>query len=266
MSRIVGILNVTPDSFAEARPTTDPDAAVAAATRLLEDGADVIDVGAESTRPRAEALTADEEWSRLAPCLARIVRLAEARGVPVSLDTRHAATAARGLDAGVSWVNDVSGVGEAMAAVLAPAGCTVVVMHAVTVPVDPSHRLAPDIDVVAHLTAWFAERIETLADAGIAPHRLVLDPGIGFGTSRRQAIELVARAPELAALGRPLCVGHSRKSFLTLFADRPAPERDDVTLALSAILFAHGVDYVRVHDVARHVALRTALALPSATT
>ncbi|WP_226581286.1 dihydropteroate synthase [Acuticoccus sediminis] len=262
MTKIVGILNVTPDSFANARHTLAPDAAIAEAQAQLVAGADVIDVGAESTRPGGVEVTPQEEWARLAPCLPEIVRLAREHGALVSVDTRNPATAERAIGAGADWINDVGGTGPGMAAVIAAADprVSLVLMHAVTVPVVPGRTLPPSTDMIAFITDWFARRLTELAAAGVDPSRVILDPGIGFGTTPRQAFDIVARLPELRALGRPVFVGHSRKSFMKCITDAPAPERDDVTLALSGVMLLHGADFLRVHNVARHVALRDRLA------
>ncbi len=264
MTKIVGIVNVTPDSFANAEHALAPEAAIAEAADQLAHGADVIDVGAESTRPGGDAVTPEEEWARLSPCLPQILRLAHAHGAKVSVDTRNPGTAERAAAAGVDWINDVGGTGPEMAAVIAASEVTLVVMHAVSVPVVRGETLPPATDMIAHANAWFAERLETLAAAGIDPSRVILDPGIGFGTTPRHAFDVVARMPVLRALGRPLLIGHSRKSFLVTTTAAPAPERDDVTLALSGVLMLHGADYIRVHNVARHAALRERLAAPDA--
>lgn len=263
MTKIVGIINVTPDSFADADRRLAPDKAIEAAAEQLAQGADVIDVGAESTRPGGQAVTPDEEWARLAPCLSEILALARARGAAVSVDTRHPTTAERALAQGVDWINDVGGGGPQMSAVLAPSAARLVVMHALSVPVVKGETLPPATDIIAHLAGWAGERLATLEAAGIDRERIVLDPGIGFGTTARQAYAIVAQIGTLRALGCPLLVGHSRKSFLATATAAPAPQRDDVTLALSGVLIAAGADYIRVHDVARHVALRDALAIPA---
>ncbi|UOM34438.1 dihydropteroate synthase [Acuticoccus sp. I52.16.1] len=259
MTRIVGIVNVTPDSFANAQPSLAPDAAITEAADQLEDGADVIDVGAESTRPGGSAVTPEEEWDRLAPCLPEIVRLAHARGAKVSVDTRNPATAERAIGAGVDWINDVCGGGPEMAAVVAGSDVALVIMHALSVPVVSGETLPAGTDMIAHVDAWFAARLDRLAAAGVDPARVILDPGIGFGTTPRHAFDVLARLPLLHALGRPLLVGHSRKSFMATVTDVPACERDDVTLALSGVLMLQGADYIRVHNVARHAALRARL-------
>jgi len=259
VTALVGILNVTPDSFAEASPSTDSEDAIARAAELIEDGADVIDVGAESTRPGARALSPEEEWSRLGPCLPRLVALAQQEGVAVSLDTRHPETARRGIGEGVDWINDVGGAPEAMAKVVAPSTVRLVVMHNVSIPADPARRLPPQADAVAEVLSFLKARVEALAKAGVARERLIVDPGFGFGKSPRQQLAMVTRAGAFSSLGTPVLVGHSRKSFLSLFTEAPAPRRDDVTLALSGVLMTLGVDYLRVHEIRRHAALRAAL-------
>lgn len=263
MTAIVGICNVTPDSFAETGARTDPDRAVAHAETLIADGADVVDVGAESTRPGATLLAPEDEWARLAVCLPRIVARAHACGVAVSVDTRHPETARRSIDAGVDWINDVSGGSAAMAATLAGSTVRLVVMHNVSIPADPARRLPVDADPVAEVSGFLDARIAVLEAAGVPRARLIVDPGFGFGKSPAQQMQMVARIDAFDALSCPLLVGHSRKSFLSLFTEQPAPERDDVTCALSGVLIARGVDYLRVHNVARHAALLSALAVPA---
>ncbi|ORE95397.1 dihydropteroate synthase [Stappia sp. 22II-S9-Z10] len=262
MTKIVGIINVTPDSFANAVSRLAPEAAIAEAAAQIEAGADMLDVGAESTRPGGAPVTPAEEWDRLAPCLPEIIRMAHAAGREVSVDTRNAATAERAVAAGVDVINDVGGGAADMAAVMAANEARLVIMHALSLPVVRGETLPPETDIIAYLTSWFGARLDGLAAAGIHPARVILDPGIGFGTTPRHAFEIVSRLAELRVLGRPLYVGHSRKSFLAGASDAPAPERDDVTLAVSGVLIAAGADFIRVHNVARHVALRARLAVP----
>jgi len=260
MTALVGIVNVTPDSFAEATHRPDPDRALAHAEALLEAGAAVVDVGAESTRPGASELSAAQEWARLAPCLSRIVGGARRHGARVSLDTRHPETARRGIEAGVDWINDVSGTPDAMAAAVAPSAAKLVLMHNVTIPADPTCRLPADADAVAEVVVFLGTRIEALGQAGIGRDRIIVDPGFGFGKSPAQQMAMIVRVAEFRSLGCPVLVGHSRKSFMSLFTEAPAPGRDDVTLALSGVLATLGVDYLRVHDVGRHRAMLSGLA------
>ena len=280
---LMAILNLTPDSFsgdgvlpAEAagqkanvetagtgRSATL--AAVARANQLVEDGADIIDLGAESTRPNAQALTPDAEWQRLQPVLQALSAApwrtgAQAR-VQLSVDTRYGLTAQRALQAGVDIVNDVSGLADpAMAPALRATHGDVVVMHALTVPVDPAVTLPAGCDVVAELLQWKTSVTRQAVTQGIAAERLVYDPGLGFGKNALQSLQLVLRAPELLASGGRWLVGHSRKSYQRLFTSAEAADRDDLTLAFSAGLVHAGVQVLRVHNVRRHRELLQRLA------
>lgn len=251
---LMGIVNVTPDSFSGDGVSADD--AIAHAKQLVMDGADIIDIGAESTRPNAVPLTAEEEWARLAPVLAAITVADWRRSVRISIDTRHAQTAARALDLGVDMINDVGGLtNHAMAELLGEHDGDVIVMHALTIPADVSKTLPDDCDVVAELLAW-KHSITTHALAqGIAAERLIYDVGIGFGKTAKQSLALVLAAEKFQQSGGRWLFGHSRKSFLKLFTNEDAAGRDDLTLAFSVQLAHAGVDYLRVHNVARHAAL-----------
>jgi len=251
---LFGILNVTPDSFSGDGLLHGD--ALAAADALVADGADVLDIGAESTRPQAQALDAAAEWQRLAPVLAGLATRPWRARVRLSVDTRHAPTAERALAAGVEIVNCVAGIADpAMQTVLAAARGDVIVMHALSVPVDPALLLPPDVDVLQVILDWKHEVIARARAAGIDPDRLVFDPGIGFGKRAHQSLALVHGAGRLVASGGRWLFGHSRKSFLGLFTTAPAAGRDDLTLAFSAGLAQAGVQMLRVHAVARHAAL-----------
>lgn len=250
MSALVGILNITPDSFSDGGRYLAPDAACAQCEALVAAGADMIDVGAESTRPGAVSPSPEEEWARLSPVLAVLPR-----HVPISIDTRNAQTAARALDAGVSLINDQSGLEvDAMCALLAQAECSIVVMHQLGLPVDPARVWGDAVEPVAEILRWKAAVTARAEAAGIAPERLIYDPGIGFGKTPLQSLALMRRAPELVASGGRWYYGHSRKSFLKLFTDAPPEGRDAWTLSFSQWLVRAGVHYLRVHDVARHKA------------
>ncbi|MCI5050428.1 MAG: dihydropteroate synthase [Rickettsiales bacterium] len=258
--KLVGILNVTPDSFSDGGLHASRDAALTHALQLIDDGAKVIDVGAESTRPGATPISADEEMKRLEPLLADVIALAHSRDVLVSLDTRHAETARYGLLQGVDWVNDVNGLrDDAMIDALAGQACDVVVMHSVGVPVDSSRVIADDECPIAHVKDWFEKQLGYLEDKGITQERVILDPGIGFGKSANHSLALLSRVNEFRSLGCRVFIGHSRKSFMTLFTDQDAAGRDDVTLAISGMLVHQPIDYLRVHDVAQHRQLWDAL-------
>ncbi len=252
MTRLVGILNLTPDSFSDGGKYNGAQAALAQAESLLRQGASVLDVGAESTRPNATPISATEEWARLETHLPALIALAHAQGAVLSLDTRHAETAARALLLGVDWINDVSGFEDpAMVEAVVAAPCRLVVMHHLGVPPNPNVTLPESADVVAMVRTALFVRVAELEAQGIERARLILDPGLGFGKTAQQSRALIEGAAALKSLGLPLFFGHSRKSFLG--PDAAARERG--TLEASAQLIAQGVDYLRVHDVAAHAAM-----------
>lgn len=255
-TELVGIVNVTPDSFSDGHAFLAPDDALARVQSCFEEGASVVDIGAQSTRPGATLLSAKEEWARLAPVLPEAVKIAQAQQGVVSVDTFHPEVAARALEAGAGWINDVTGFEHPdMVAAVQESSCRLVVMHSLGVPVSPALTLAKEADCGALLAEYFMQRIEALEDAGIPRERLILDPGLGFGKTAYQSLAIALHPAPLQALGLPVLIGHSRKSFLTLFANLPAPERDDLTLALSAHLAVQRIAYLRVHAVGRHAAL-----------
>ncbi len=258
---VMGIVNVTPDSFSDGGRFLSPDAAIAHGRSLLAEGADLLDVGAESTRPGADPVPAAEQVRRLAPVLDGL------RGAPVSVDTASAEVAQYALAHGAIVVNDVTALADpGMAAVVARAGAGVVLMHARGTPrtmqADPRYD-----DVVAEVEAFLASRLATATAAGIAPEAVALDPGIGFGKTAEHNWALLAAIPRLAALGRPLVIGASRKRFLGAVGggDAPPEQRLEASLAVAALAARDGAGVVRVHDVAATVrAVRAADALRAA--
>jgi dihydropteroate synthase len=247
LTELVGIMNITPDSFSGgAHGGTE--SALALARNLREQGASVIDLGAESTRPGATPVAPDEEWARLAPVLQSLrEQLPE---LPISIDTRHAETARRACDAGAAWINDVTGFADpAMRALLKDTRVRGVVMHSLGVP--PTREVTLDLarDPVEQLRGWAAERIDLLERQGISGDRLLFDPGLGFGKTSEQSFEILGACECFRDLGVPLFMGHSRKSFLNQVTTRQASERDLETSALSLLLAKQGADYLRVHDV-----------------
>lgn len=250
-TRLVGIINLTPDSLSDGSRFADGNAALDAMTRMIGEGASVIDIGAESTRPGAVPISPQEEWRRLEPVLKSLYRV-RMPNVSFSLDTRHAETARKAVECGIDWINDVTGFSaQAMADVAASCRCRLVMMHSLGAPASPSITLPPSADVVNTLFQWATERAAWLERQGIGKDRIIFDPGIGFGKTAEQSLAILRRIDEFSSLGLPLLVGHSRKSFLAgLHADR-----DDGTLAVSLYLAAKGVDYLRIHDVARHAHL-----------
>jgi dihydropteroate synthase len=246
----MGVVNVTPDSFSDGGRFLDARAAVAPGLELAAAGADLLDVGGESTRPGAEPVAADEERRRVLPV---VEELAPRSGVPVSIDTTKASVAAAALDAGATVVNDVSAgrVEPEILDVAARSGAGYVVMHMLgdprTMQRDPRYD-----DVVADVTDFLLARLAAARGAGIAPGALAADPGIGFGKTVRHNLALLASLPELAShVGVPLVVGTSRKSFLSrlLDNDNSIGARDDATLATVVWAADHGARVVRVHNV-----------------
>jgi dihydropteroate synthase len=265
---VMGVVNVTPDSFSDGGAFLDSGAAVAHGAQLADEGADVVDVGGESTRPGAHRVPADEELRRVLP----VVRGLADVGLVVSIDTMRASVAAAALDAGAAIVNDVSGglADDGMARVVAQCSVPYVVMHWRGHSADMASRAVYG-DVVADVREELRQRLEDLAAAGVDPSRIVLDPGLGFAKEPEHSWRLVARLDDLSALGRPLLVGASRKGFLgRLLADdagepRPVEGRDGATAVLSALLAEHDVWGVRVHAVRPTVdALRVVAAVRSA--
>lgn len=258
---VMGILNVTPDSFSDGGRWQDPPSAVARAHALLAEGADVLDVGAESTRPGAPAVPADEQWRRLAPVLTALH--AERPDAVVSVDTRDATVAERALAAGARIVNDVSALADPrMAAVVASHGAGLVLMHMRGTP-ETMQRDTTYSDVVAEVAAHLAERQRVAEANGVARECVALDPGIGFGKSAEGSLTLLARVRELTAAGRPVLVGASRKSFLARLTgdDGPPESRVSASLAAATIAVLGGATILRVHDVAATVqAVRVARA------
>jgi dihydropteroate synthase len=246
----MGILNITPDSFADPGPLLDPAAAVAAALRMAADGADLIDIGGESTRPGADPVSADEELSRVMP----VLRALQGRlTIPISIDTYKAAVAREAVAAGAVMVNDVSGLQRdpALAGVVAGSGAALVLMHA-RGSSKTMYAEAEYGDVVAEVIGELRGSIDGARAAGVPLERIIVDPGVGFAKRPSHSYGVLARLPELAAvLERPMLVGPSRKSFLReAVGGRPAPERDWGTAAAVTAAVLAGAHIVRVHAVA----------------
>jgi dihydropteroate synthase len=250
---IMGILNVTPDSFYDGGRYSRVESAVQRARDMVDAGADIVDVGGESTRPGADPITADEEMDRVVPVIERIAGL----NVPISVDTRKAAVADAALDAGADVINDVSGLSDPdMRFVAADHDASVVLMHSLDAPVDPERSVSYE-DVVEDVVRELGERVLLAEQAGLDRGQIIVDPGIGFGKSPDECFELVDRLEELRALNCPIMVGHSRKSMFERvecdLGDRLPP-----TLAVTTMAAERGADIVRVHDVAENAtAVRT---------
>ncbi len=244
---VMGIVNVTPDSFSDGGRYVEAEAAVEHALSLVEAGAAILDIGGESTRPGAAPVSADEERRRVLPV---IERLAEATDVPISIDTSKAAVAREALAAGAVIVNDVTGCegDPAMLNVVADGECGVCVMHMLGTP--RTMQDAPRYgDVVAEVKQYLAGRRDALEAAGVPRESITLDPGIGFGKTFEHNLELLRRIGEFHELGCPLLVGHSRKRFLGEILDDPEADRTAATVGVAMHLASAGVQVLRVHDV-----------------
>jgi dihydropteroate synthase len=251
---VMGVLNITPDSFSDGGQFIAPQSALAQARRMIAEGADIIDIGAESTRPYgAQPVTADEELQRLRPILADVVSL----GVPVSIDSMKSAVVAWALDAGASVANDVWGLQRDpdMARLVAARHSPVIVMH-------NRDRVDADIDIMKDIAAFFARSLEIADKAGISRGNIVLDPGIGFGKTPEQSMTALARLGELGAFGLPLLVGASRKRFISSVSPSEPQQRLGGSIAAHLIAAQGGARIIRTHDVAETVqALRVAAAI-----
>jgi dihydropteroate synthase len=253
----MGVVNVTPDSFSDGGVNLDPDAAEATARRMLVEGAAIVDVGGESTRPGSEGVTLDEELRRVVPVLERL------EGAPVSIDTAKADVARRALELGAELVNDVTALrgDPRMAEVVAESGAYLCLMHMQgeprTMQADPTYD-----DVVADVATFLEQRLRFAVEAGIVEELICLDPGIGFGKTMEQNFELVRRLPELASLGRPLLVGFSRKSSLGRVLGEPGAKTGPLSASVAAAVTAYerGATILRVHDVREHVEALTVAA------
>jgi len=250
----MGVLNITPDSFSDGGQFMAPERALAQARRMIAEGADIIDIGAESTRPYgSEPVAADEELKRLQPILADVVSL----GIPVSIDSMKSAVVAWALDVGATIANDVWGLQRDpdMARLLAARRCPVVIMH-------NRDRADAGIDIMKDIAEFFARSLELAAKAGISRENIVLDPGVGFGKTSEQSIMVLARLEQLGRFGLPLLVGASRKRFIASVSPSEPQQRLGGSIAAHLIAAKGGARIVRTHDVSETVqALRVAAAI-----
>ncbi|HHV63730.1 MAG TPA: dihydropteroate synthase [Peptococcaceae bacterium] len=238
---IMGILNVTPDSFSDGGRYLKPEKALEQAARLIREGADILDIGAESTRPGYAGITAEEEWARLEPVLKELLPRCP---VPVSVDTQKAVVAEKALNYGAHIINDIWGLQRdpAMAGVIAASQAAVVLMH--------NKENTEYTDLLGEILAFLEQSVEKALKSGIKEDRIIIDPGIGFGKTPEQNLEVLSRLSELKSLPYPLLLGVSRKSVIGRTLNLPVEERLEPTIALNALGIAAGADIIRVHDVA----------------
>lgn len=247
LSLLMGIVNVTPDSFSDGGQWFDPQKAVEHALQLAEDGADILDIGGESTRPGSESVTLEDELQRVIPVISALRSQTDRL---ISIDTQKAEVAQQALNAGADIINDVSGLtaDPRMIDVCAASDCGVIVMHMQGTP--QTMQLQPHYkDVVHEVRQELAVRLESCDRAGIARDRIVLDPGIGFGKTAQHNVDLLHHLKDLRSLDRPVLIGHSRKRFLSKVIGRPVEERSAGTIGVSIAVAQLGADILRVHDV-----------------
>lgn len=253
-SQLVGILNITPNSFSDGGKFSTVDSALIQLTELVNAGADIIDIGAEATGPNATPISAREEWQRLEPILSAFFE----QTIPliiqpkISIDTYHPETVEKALALGVNWINDVSGLtNPAMQKILGNHSCDVVIMHHLGIPAN-QQTIPLNQNIVTTVYQWAENHLLHLEKNGIARNRMIFDVGIGYGKTPEQSLELLKNSHYFDALGVRLLVGHSRKSFLQQFTTKVASERDVETVGLSLYLAEKDIDYLRVHNVDAH--------------
>ena len=249
-TKIVGILNVTPNSFSDGGQFLELEDALAHTYKLIEDGADVIDVGAESTAPDAIAISETEEQRRLAGVLSKVVEAAHSAKVEVSIDTRNASTASIALSAGVDYINDQGGLSDPnMVPVIRENNAKVIVMHSLGVPVSRSiYSTCSPEDLMHEIIEWLRQRVDILVSNGVPRENIIVDPGIGFGKLPEHSWYIMKNIRMLSELEVKTYVGHSRKSPFSSLSI-PLKDRDIPTAIVSAFLMQQGVDFIRVHNV-----------------
>lgn len=250
--QLVGIINVTPDSFSDGGKFLHAEKALEQTHYLIHSGAEIIDIGAESTAPHASTLSPEQEWTRLQPVIALIKEAQDDFLITpkLSIDTRYPETAKKALGMGVDWINDVTGLSHpAMRELIAQTTADCVIMHHLSIPASRDHVLPRDQNTVTNVYEWAARQLDALEKEGISRNRLIIDPGIGFGKTAEQSVSLIHHIDTFKTLQTRLLIGHSRKSFLSLFTQYPSSDRDIETLATSIYLAHSPIEYLRIHQV-----------------
>jgi dihydropteroate synthase/2-amino-4-hydroxy-6-hydroxymethyldihydropteridine diphosphokinase len=252
----MGIINVTPDSFSDGGKHHHIDNALTTIEAMINAGCNILDLGAESTRPGADTIGADAEWKRLEPVLTALQSQyqTELFRPKISIDTRNPSVAEKALTVGADIINDVGGLTDpAMISLAAQSSCEWVAMHSLTVPADSAVVMDTDKDPVPELLQWLQRQADTWQQAGINLDRVIFDPGIGFGKDPLQSLKILQRSDQFHQTGFRLLVGHSRKSFMKSFAGSDVHERDMVTIGAAMQLCQQGVDIIRVHNIVDHI-------------
>jgi dihydropteroate synthase len=250
MAKIVGVLNITPDSFSDGGKYTNLESALKHALTLIADGADIIDIGAESTRPKAKPITQMDEWERLEYILPQLIKLVHSRGKLVSIDTRNSLTAKKAINMGVDFINDVSACNSDpnMMHVIAEADIPFVISHNLGIPANQAITLAKNVDVIANLKDWLRNKTRILTESGIKKSNIIFDVGIGFGKDYKQSLLILSKLEEFKDVGHKIYVGHSRKSFLNKFEPANEIDRDSLTAIMASKIYDY-CDFIRVHNV-----------------
>lgn len=249
MTKIVGILNFTPDSFSDGGRYNEKNKALDHISELISDGASIIDIGSESTRPGAKALNQEEEWQRLEEILPEAINLIHESGAKVSIDTRNSLTAQKAIELGVDMINDPSALSDPkMIDILKNSALPFVLNHNLGIPANPQIHISEKLDVINELKNWAIEKTEKLIEYGIKRNQIIFDLGIGFGKTPKQSILLLSHLEEFQDLNLPIYIGHSRKSFLNQFEPKTNIDKDSLTAVFSAKI-ANYCDYIRVHNV-----------------
>lgn len=252
----MGIINVTPDSFSDGGQHQHLDDAIASIEQMVDAGCNILDLGAESTRPGAESIGADAEWQRLQPVLSELHSRYQTDGLKpkISIDTRNPAVAEKALAYGVDFINDVGGLTDpAMISLAAQSNCEWIAMHSLSVPADPTVIMDTGKDPIPELQQWLQRQSDHWSTAGIDLNRVIFDPGIGFGKNPLQSLKILQRADAFKHCGLRLLIGHSRKSFMKSFAGNGIHERDMITIGSAMQLCQQGVDIIRVHNIVDHI-------------
>jgi dihydropteroate synthase len=258
MTKFIAILNLTPDSFSDGGKFNQKDRALLHLKKLLNDGADMIDIGAESTRPGAKIITADQEWQRLEdilPFLITEIKNFETKTgkiIEISLDSYHPENIAKSVDLGVNVINDVSGfISDKMQEIAVKSQKKIILMHNLGVPSNPDIIIDENLDIIEELLKWAKEKIDILTKIGIKKENIIFDAGIGFGKNHQQNIEIINRIDELKILDLPLYIGHSRKRFLTFLESEEVTGKDldQRTNIITHYLISKKIDYIRIHDL-----------------
>lgn len=256
-TQLMGILNATPDSYYDKSRCYELETAIARGQQIASDGADILDIGGESTRPRNEyqnrdagLVSIEEELRRVIPVISHLSQLIS---IPISIDTMKPVVAAKAVEAGAEWINDVSGFRHPeMRAIAASTGVKICVMHMqgdpYTMQLDPHY----DNPIITHIKDWFSSTLEKLILAGVKESNIVLDPGIGFGKTIAHNLEIIHNLPELKSLGFPILLGASRKIFMSKILGKPTEELLPATLAMNTVAILSHVDFIRVHDIQAH--------------